>query len=139
MKAIGECIPFNEPKLPILHHVMKDAPQFMNDFAFSYPSAGYLRDEQGRTLLQVSIGSGTKTYKNDAMFFIRMSDEQIREIDPGTDLYPFMVLASGQTSDLAAVNYLLRRDPSLAHSGMKSVSKGGQKRKKQKRKKQKRK
>jgi hypothetical protein len=129
MKAIGECIPFDDSKLPILHHVVKDAPQFMNDFAFRYPSAGYLRDEQGRTLLQASIASGTKTYKNDAMFFIRMRDEQIREIDPGTDLYPFMVLASGQTSDLSAVNYLLRRNPSLAHSGNKSVSKGGRKKK----------
>jgi hypothetical protein len=129
MKAIGECIPFDDPKLPILHHVVKDAPQFMNDFAFRYPSAGYLRDEQGRTLLQASIACGTKTYKNDAMFFIRMRDEQIREIDPGTDLYPFMVLASDQTSDLSAVNYLLRRNPSLAHSGNKSVSKGGRKKK----------
>jgi hypothetical protein len=139
MKAIGECIPFDDPKLPILHHVVKDVPQFMNDFALRYPSAGYLRDEQGRTLHQASIASGTKTYMNDSMFLIDLSHEQIREIDPGTGLYPFMVLASGQTSDLAAVNYLLRRDPSLAHSGMKSVSKGGQKRKKQKRKKQKRK
>jgi hypothetical protein len=68
-KAIGECIPFDDPKLPILHHVMKDAPQFVNDFAFRYPSAGYLRDEQGRTLHQASIASGTKTYKNDIMFF----------------------------------------------------------------------
>jgi hypothetical protein len=129
MKAIGECIPFDDPKLPILHHVVKDAPQLMNDFAFRYPSAGYLRDEQGRTLLQASIASGTKTYKNDAMFFICMSDEKIREIDPGTDLYPFMVLASDLKSDLSAVNYLLRRNPSLAHSGMKSVSKGGRKKK----------
>jgi hypothetical protein len=129
MKAIGECIPFDDPKLPILHHVVKDAPQFMNDFAFRYPSTGYLRDEQGRTLLQASIASGTKTYTTDALFFIRMRDEEIREIDEATDLYPFMVLASGQTSDLSAVNYLLRRNPSLAHSGKKSVSKGGRKKK----------
>jgi hypothetical protein len=126
MKSIGECIPFDDPKLPILHHVMKDAPQFVNDFAFRYPSAGYLRDEQGRTLLQASIAGGTKTYKNNAMFFIRMRDEEIREIDEATDLYPFMVLASDQTSDLSAVNYLLRRNPSLAK---KSVSKGGRKKK----------
>jgi hypothetical protein len=129
MKAIGECIPFDDPKLPILHHVVKNAPQFVNDFAFRYPSAAYLRDEQRRTLLQAYIASGTKTYKNNAMFFIRMRDEEIREIDPGTDLYPFMVLASDQTSDLSAVNYLLRRNPSLAHGGKKSVSKGGRKKK----------
>jgi hypothetical protein len=123
MRAIGECIPFDDPKLPILHHVVKDAPQFVNDFAFRYPSAGNLRDEQGRTLLQAYIASGTKTYKNDIMFFICMSDEQIREIDPGTDLYPFMVLASGQTSNLSAVNYLLRRNPSLAYGGEQSDNK----------------
>jgi hypothetical protein len=76
MKAIGECIPFDDPKLPILHHVVKDAPQFMNDFAFRYPSAGYLRDEQERSLHQAYIVSGTKTYKNNAMFFLRMRDEE---------------------------------------------------------------
>jgi hypothetical protein len=46
-----------------------------------------------------------------------MSDEQVREIDPGTDLYPFMVTASGETSDLSAVYHLLRRNPSLVNSG----------------------
>ena len=44
-----------------------------------------------------------------------MSDEQVREIDPGSDLYPFMVAASGETCDLSAVYALLRRNPSLAH------------------------
>jgi hypothetical protein len=121
MKAIGECIPFDDPKLPILHHVVEHAPQLMNDFGNRYPSAGYLRDSHGRTLQQATLASGTKTYKDNVMFFVRMSDEEIREIDEATDLYPFMVLASGQTSDLSAVNYLLRRNPSLAHSGKKSV------------------
>jgi hypothetical protein len=129
MKAIGECIPFEDPKFPILHHVVKNAPQFMNDFGKSYLSAAFLRDTQGRTLQQAALASGMKTLENNVMFFIRMSDEEIREIDPGTDLYPFMVLASGQTSDLSAVNYLLRRNPSFAHSGKKSGSKGGRKKK----------
>ena len=42
-------------------------------------------------------------------------DEQVREIDPGNDLYPFMVAASGETCDLSAVYSLLRRNPALAH------------------------
>jgi hypothetical protein len=49
------------------------------------------------------------------MFFLEMSDEQVREIDPGNDLYPFMVAASGETCDLSAVYSLLRRNPALAH------------------------
>jgi hypothetical protein len=113
MKAIGECIPFDDPKLPILHHVMKLAPQFMNDFGNRYPSAAFLRDNQGRTLQQATLASGTKTYKDNVMFFLGMSDEQVKKRDPGTDLYPFMVLASGRTSDLSAVYYLLKRKPLL--------------------------
>jgi hypothetical protein len=113
MKAIGECIPFDDPKLPILHHVEEHAPQLMNDFGKRYPSAGNLRDRNGRTLHQATLASGTKTYKDNVMFFIGMIDEQVKKRDPGTDLYPFMVLASGQTSDLSAVYYLLKRKPLL--------------------------
>ena len=129
LEAIGECIPFDDPKLPILHHVEKHVPQFMNDFVNMYPSAAYLRDSQGRTMYQARVASGTKTYKHNALYFVEMTDDQVREIDPGTGLYPFMVLASGQTSDLYAVYFTLRRDPSLANGGGKSVSKVGRKRK----------
>ena len=115
MSAIGELIPFDDPKLPILHHVAKHAPQYMKDFGSRYPSATYFRDSQGRTLLQAKLASGHKTFMDDAMFFLEMSDEQVREIDPGSDLYPFMVAASGETCDLSAVYALLRRNPSLAH------------------------
>jgi hypothetical protein len=35
------------------------------------------------------------------MFFLRMRDEQVEEIDLATALYPFiMVSASGETSDM---------------------------------------
>jgi hypothetical protein len=116
LTAIGELIPFDDPKLPILHHVAKHAPQYMKDFGSRYPSATYFRDCKGRTLQQTTLASGHKTFSDDPMFFLQMSDEQVREIDPGSDLYPFMVVAaSGQISDLSAVYTLLRRNPSLAH------------------------
>ena len=127
LEAIGELIPFEDPKLPILHHVAKQAPQYMEAFACRYPSATYFRDCEGRTLLQATLASGhKKTFNNNALFFLQMSDEQVREIDPGNDLYPFMVAASGQTSDLSAVYNLLRRNPSLAH---RNKPKKGRKRK----------
>jgi hypothetical protein len=129
MAVIGALIPFDDPKLPILHHVAKHAPQYMNDFGSRYPSATYFRDCQGRTLLQAKLASGHKTFMDDAMFFLEMSDEQVREIDPGSDLYPFMVAASGETCDLSAVYSLLRRNPALAHR-----SKPKQRRRKRKRK-----
>jgi hypothetical protein len=115
LEAIGELIPFDDPKIPILHHVAKHAPQYMEDFACRYRSATYVRDCEGRTLQQAILASGHKTFNSNAMFFLQMSDEQVREIDPGSDLYPFMVAALGQTCDLSAVYALLRRNPSLAH------------------------
>ena len=127
LEAIGELIPFEDPKLPILHHVAKQAPQYMEAFACRYPSATYFRDCEGRTLQQATLASGhKKTFNNNALFFLQMSDEQVREVDPGNDLYPFMVAASGQTSDLSAVYNLLRRNPSLAH---RNKPKKGRKRK----------
>jgi hypothetical protein len=115
MAAIGESIPFDDPKLPILHHVAKHVPQYMRDFGSRYPSATYFRDSHGRTLHQAKLASGHKSFMDDPMFFLEMSDEQVREIDPGSDLYPFMVAASGETCDLSAVYSLLRRNPVLAH------------------------
>jgi hypothetical protein len=129
MAVIGALIPFDDPKLPILHHVAKHAPQYMKDFGSRYPSATYFRDCQGRTLHQAKLASGHKTYIDDPMFFLEMSDEQVREIDPGNDLYPFMVAASGETCDLSAVYSLLRRNPALARR-----SKPKQRRRKRKRK-----
>ena len=113
--AIGDLIPFDDPKLPILHHVANHAPHVLKDFGSRYPSATYFRDFQGRTLHQAKLASGNKTFIDDPMFFLEMSNEQVREIDPGNDLYPFMVAASGETCDLSAVFSLLRRNPALAH------------------------
>ena len=31
MQVIGDCIPFDNPKLPILHHIAKHAPQSMKN------------------------------------------------------------------------------------------------------------
>ena len=72
-------------------------------------------DSQGRTLHQAALARRNKTFIDDPMLFLEMSDEQVGEIDPGSDLYPFMVAASGDTCDLSAVYALLKRNPSLAH------------------------
>jgi hypothetical protein len=82
-------------------------------FLFLQRKESYFIDSQGRTLHQAKLASGNKTYIDDPMFFLEMSDEQVREIDPGNDLYPFMVAASGETCDLSAVYSLLRRNPAL--------------------------
>ena len=54
------------------------------------------------------------TLRNKAQLFIGLTPEQVEEINPVTDLYPFMVAASGQKSDLNSIYYLLKRKPSLA-------------------------
>ena len=61
---------------------------------------------------------GTKTYENNSSFFLRFSYDDLRTTDPKrSGLYPFMVAASGNTSDLSAVNCLLKRDPSIVYVG----------------------
>jgi hypothetical protein len=111
-KIIKDCIPTNT-KLPILHHVIKDAPNHMHDFTIRYPSATYLRDEDGRSYLQAELTEGTKSFANDGLFFTRMKDDEIAELDPVTKQYPFLTYASRETSDLMTIYVLLSRNPSL--------------------------
>ena len=118
MQVIGDCIPFDDPQLPILHHVAKHAPQLLNNFSIRYTSAIYVRDEDGRNLNQAMLASGKTLFKKNGLYFLHtLTDDHVREIDPVTDLYPFMVAASGNTSDLSAVYVLLRRNPSLVRGG----------------------
>ena len=128
-RAIGEFIPFNQTTIPILHHVVEKAPNLLNDFTTYYPSAIHLRDSLGRKLYQTKLACGNTTYMNSAAFVAGLKDYEIAEIDPETDLYPFMVAASGRTSDLSAVNYLLRRNPALVNTSRRKVRKRGIKRK----------
>ena len=110
--VIKQCIP-TDTKLPILHHVVRDAPQYMNDFSFRYPSAFNLRDEDGRAFKQAALASGSKTSKNNGQFFGMMTDDEIAELDPVTNQYPFLTCAACENSDLSTVYTLLSRNPSL--------------------------
>ncbi len=94
---------------------MEKAPSCVGMFRPYYPAAMHLRDSSGRTLNQVRLAYDNLNFMSSAEFFTGMRDDEISEIDPGTDLYPFMVTASGESHcDLYAVYYLLRRAPTLA-------------------------
>ena len=110
--VVQQCIPSNT-SLPILHHVIRDAPQHINDFCIRYPSAWHLRDENGRSINQAQLAEGTKTVANDGLFFMKLTDDEIAEVDPVTKQYPFLVVATGAASDLSTIFYLLSKNPSL--------------------------
>ena len=113
---IRQCIP-QDTTIPILHQVVKHAPHYISDFIFHYPDAMYLQNVQGdkRSYFQARVASGNTTFAKDVVFLASMGPDLIQSIDPVTDLYPFMVAASGKTSDLDTVFYLLKRDPKLAY------------------------
>ena len=111
-KVIQECIPA-DANHPVLHHVIKHDPQYMNDFTMRNPSAVlYLRDDKQRAFQHAVLSSGM-SFKTDALFILRMRDDEIEERDPLTDLYPFAIAASAETPDLSTIYCLLRRNSSL--------------------------
>jgi hypothetical protein len=109
-KAIKDCIP-TDTTLPILHHATKDAPEYFNNFSARYPSAIYLRDENGRSFKQAKLA--TSTYESDCFFFLTLSDDEIAEVDPVTKQYPFLTATTTGTGDLSSVYFLLSKNPSL--------------------------
>jgi len=133
LRAIQDCIPVSA-NYPILHHVIKNAPKCMTDFARRYPSAIFLRDENGRSFHHVALSSG-RNLQNDPMIILQMTDDKVEEKDPVTDLYPFMNAASAEVPDLERIYYLLRRNPSVVDRSRRIVKcksakkKAGKKRK----------
>ena len=109
-KAIQDCIP-RDTTLPILHHALKDAPEYFNDFSIRYPSAIYLRDENSRSFTQAQLAAST--YEKDCLFFLKLSDDEIEEADPVTKQYPFLTAATAGTGTLSTVYFLLSKNPSL--------------------------
>jgi hypothetical protein len=51
--------------------------------------------------------------KSDNMFFGKMTDDEIVELDPVSKQYSFLTCAACETSDLSTVYALLSRNPSL--------------------------
>ena len=128
-KEVCKSLPFETPQVPILHHVSKYVPQLLNEFSIRYTSAIYMRDSEGRNLNQAMLASGKTMFKSNGLYFLQtLTDDHVREIDPVTDLYPFMVAASGNTSDLSAVYVLSRRNPSLVRGGNREDSRNRRRR-----------
>eukprot|EP00554_Chaetoceros_debilis_P016494 CAMPEP_0194125356 /NCGR_PEP_ID=MMETSP0150-20130528/59421_1 /TAXON_ID=122233 /ORGANISM="Chaetoceros debilis, Strain MM31A-1" /LENGTH=412 /DNA_ID=CAMNT_0038819161 /DNA_START=728 /DNA_END=1966 /DNA_ORIENTATION=- len=117
MSIIRRCIPPGD-----CHSIVHRAADIstvvvMNEFVKYYPDEFYTRDANGRTLSQVQFHAelrrGKKTFHHDAAFFMGATDDEVEKKDPMLGLYPCMVAASGNTSDLYAVYTLLRRSPKV--------------------------
>ena len=128
LNILRDLIPPDAPQFPILHHVAKHAPQYMDDFAIRYPSSIHTLDSFGCTISEdesqgrIPASDSTHTYRINGTSMI------------GPGLYPFMVAACGNTSDhLSAVYCLLRRDPSLVNGGERIDQSKNRKRKRRRR------
>lgn len=102
-----------EYKYPILHHIFLQAPQHKDIFIQKFPWAYQLRDHNGRTLHQAILAAGPEVMNSNGFLFAALSDDQIREKDPITTLYPFAAMSVGSHADLEKSFYLLRREPGV--------------------------
>ncbi|GFH44088.1 hypothetical protein CTEN210_00566 [Chaetoceros tenuissimus] len=98
---------------PILHHICTKAPQHKDLFMEYFPWATQLRDHDGRSLQQAVLAAGPDMMNANNFLFPMLTDDQIREKDPITTLYPFAAMAVGEHADLKKSFYLLRRHPSV--------------------------
>ena len=98
---------------PILHHICTKAPQHKDLFMEYFPWATQLRDYNGRSLQQAVLAAGPDIMNANNFLFPMLTDDQIREKDPITTLYPFAAMAVGEDADLKKSFYLLRRNPSV--------------------------
>jgi len=117
MRVICRCIPPGENH-PILHMAAEADPHLVEDTLMNYyRDEAFIRDATGRTLSQVqfhyTLRKGNIPFSTTASVFVKATDDHIEAKDPRSGLYPFMLAASENRSDLDAVNYLLRRCPKV--------------------------
>ncbi len=107
---IHEVIPPSKEH-PILHYAIRIAPKYVSLFWKHYPHAVYLRDKKGRLPLHIALQRAGK-WSQPLLSLIGINDPIDRhEKDPVTGLCSFMSAASGKSSDVNVIYYLLRRDP----------------------------
>mmetsp|Transcript_1964 Transcript_1964/g.2669 ORF Transcript_1964/g.2669 Transcript_1964/m.2669 type:complete len:412 (+) Transcript_1964:58-1293(+) len=116
MRVICRCIPPGENH-PILHMAVEADPHLEDTLMNYYRDEAFIRDATGRTLSQVqfhyTLRKGNTSFSTTASVFVKATDDHIEAKDPRSGLYPFMLAASENRSDLDAVNYLLRRCPKV--------------------------
>ncbi|GFH44072.1 hypothetical protein CTEN210_00546 [Chaetoceros tenuissimus] len=123
-KTMGILYDLLTPKsdYPILHHVFTKAPQHKDLFMEYFPWATQLRDHHGRSFQQAVLAAGPDIMNANNFLFPMLTDDQIRERDPVTTLYPFAAMAVGENADLKKSFYLLRRHPSVLERRSRSSS-----------------
>ena len=116
MRVICRCIPPGENH-PILHMAAEADPHLEDTLMNYYRDEAFIRDATGRTLSQVqfhyTLRKGNTSFSTTASVFVKATDDHTEAKDPRSGLYPFMLAASENRSDLDAVNYLLRRCPKV--------------------------
>ena len=130
MAIICRCIPPGANH-PILHRAAEVAPHLECLLIKYYRDEVFCKDPTGRTLPQVKFHASLRNTKKScdnqnatgqnedapASIYFNATDEQIGSWDPRSGLYPFMMVASIDGSDLDVVNYLLRRCPEVLSNG----------------------
>ncbi len=111
LQTIQNIIPPNED-YAILHHVFRFTPDLSDDFIYRYPDAMYLKDRLGRQLLHVALKPGLKL-SAPLFMMIHTNKASIEEEDPVTNLYPFMLAATGEEKDLTTIYKLLTLRPEV--------------------------
>ena len=112
LACIKKCIPSGKG-YPILHSVAKHVPHLENDIIAYYLDDFEVRDRRGRSLSHTKIAMG-KSFLSDVLFFKRtVTKTELKEKDPVTGLYPFMLAAAESKCDLNGIYTLLRRKARL--------------------------
>lgn len=116
-QLVQKCIP-SDTEIPILHKLYEACSrnEIVNEFLIRYPNSLFQRDETGRTLTQAVLAHGWRTFDNDGFFFMKMTANEISELDPILLVYPFLTAAVGASSNLSTIYFLLQKDPNLVAS-----------------------
>jgi len=96
---------------PILHSIYNYTPGLVDDFLW-YVNSMDLRDAEGRLILHI-VAKNNAILPAPVLMRLNANKQWLEEKDPVTNLYPFMLSASGKNKDLTMIYELLTSCPDV--------------------------
>lgn len=100
MTILRDVFTEDEAPYPILHQVIVHEAKYYNLFLQRFPHMFYIRDQNGRTPIQVMFSMNREFLTDNHTFWINQTTDQLeKEKDPKTTLRPFASVAYGMLAD----------------------------------------
>ena len=94
----------------LVHQTIQHTPEYCSEVIKRFPQSVHLRNKNNRLPIHVALEKGMG-WSLELAYLLNASQEYLKEVDPVTNLPPFVLAGMGESCDLRTIYDLLRKHP----------------------------